>query len=128
MIIILNWVKHLLMLLMNQLKLLNCHQQVEHHEFSLINPKIEVVRNNNLVFGVGHSSLEGFEFKLFHDKEFKNEFVSTGTTNTLLIGTVGIGTISINNLDDATVTLNYYEDNPNRLFYNVTKKWLYQHI
>ena len=52
------------------------------HEFSLINPKIEVVRNNNLVFGVGHSSLQDFEFKFYHDKNFKNEFVSTGTTNT----------------------------------------------
>ena len=26
------------------------------HEFSLINPKIEVIKNNNLVFGVGLSS------------------------------------------------------------------------
>ena len=39
------------------------------HQFSLINPKINIVRNNNLVFGVGHSSLEGFEFKLFYDKK-----------------------------------------------------------
>ena len=42
------------------------------HQFSLINPKINIVRNDNLVFGVGHSSLEGFKFKLFTDKEFKN--------------------------------------------------------
>ena len=94
------------------------------HEFSLINPKIEVIKNNNLVFGVGHSSLEGFEFKLYHDQDFKNEFVSTGTTNTFQvtgIGTVGIGTTSINKIDDATVTLNYYEDNPNSLYYNLQK-------
>ena len=32
------------------------------HEFSLVNPQIRVVRNNNLVFGVGHSSLEGYVF------------------------------------------------------------------
>ena len=60
--------------------------------------------------------------------EFKNEFVSTGTTSNFQvtgIGTVGIGTTSINKIDDATVTLNYNEDNPKVLYYNVTKKWLY---
>ena len=94
------------------------------HEFSLINPHINVIRNNNLVFGVGHSSLVGYEFKLFYDKDFENEFVSTGTTNTFQvtgIGTVGIGTTSINKIDDATVTLNYFEDNPSKLYYNVQK-------
>ncbi len=94
------------------------------HEFSLVNPQIRVVRNNNLVFGVGHSSLEGYEFKLFYDSNFKNEFVSTGTTNTFQvtgIGTVGIGTTSINKIDDATITLNYYDDNPLKLYYNVQK-------
>ena len=87
------------------------------HEFSLINPKIEVVRNNNLVFGVGHSSLQDFEFKFYHDKNFKNEFVSTGTTDTFQVS--GVGTIGITST--ATVTLNFYEDNPNILFYNVEK-------
>ena len=94
------------------------------HQFSLINPKINIVRNDNLVFGVGHSSLEGFKFKLFTDKEFKNEFVSTGTTSNFQvigIGTVGIGTTSINKIDDATVTLNHYEDNPKVLYYNLQK-------
>ena len=49
-------------------------------------------------------------------KNFKNEFVSTGTTSNFQvtgIGTVGIGTTDINKIDDATVTLNYFEDNPN---------------
>ena len=87
------------------------------HEFSLINPKIEVIRNNDLVFGVGHSSLQDFEFKFYHDKNFKNEFVSTGTTDTFQVS--GVGTIGITST--ATVTLNFYEDNPNILFYNVEK-------
>ena len=94
------------------------------HQFSLVNPPLVVVNNNNLVFGVGHSSLQGFNFKIFYDSEFKNEFVSTGTTNTFQvtgIGTVGIGTTSINKIDDATVTLNYDENNPLRLYYNVQK-------
>ena len=94
------------------------------HEFSLVNPEINVVRNNSLVFGIGHSSLEGFDFKIFYDDQFKNEFVSTGTTSSFQVtgvGTAGIGTTSINKPTDALLTLNYYEDNPIRLYYNVQK-------
>ena len=110
--------------LFDPIKIIELSSTGSNHEFSLINPKINVVKNNNLVFGVGHSSLDGFNFKLYYDKDFKNEFVSTGTTSTFQvtgIGTVGIGTTSINKSDDATVTLNFYEDNPNILFYNVQK-------
>ena len=87
------------------------------HEFSLINPRIEIIKNNNLVFGVGHSSLENFEFKIFHDQNFKNEFVSTGTTNTFQVS--GVGTVGVTST--ATVTLSFYEDNPDILYYNVQK-------
>ncbi len=110
--------------LLQPIRILEFSSVGSNHEFSLVNPQINVVRNNNLVFGVGHSSLEGFEFKIFHDDQFKNEFVSTGTTNTFQvsgIGTVGIGITSINKIDDATITLNFNEDNPNKLFYNVSK-------
>ena len=101
------------------------------HEFSLINPQINVLRNNNLVFGVGHSSLEGFEFKFYYDRDFKNEFVGTGQTDSFQVsgvtnprtgvGTVGVGTTSINKIDDAIITLNYSDFNPEKLFYNVQK-------
>ena len=101
------------------------------HEFSLINPQINVLRNNNLVFGVGHSSLEGFEFKFYYDRDFKNEFVGTGQTDSFQVsevtnprtgvGTVGVGTTSINKIDDAVITLNYSDFNPEKLFYNVQK-------
>ena len=101
------------------------------HEFSLINPQINVLRNNNLVFGVGHSSLEGYEFKFYYDRDFKNEFVGTGQTDSFQVsevtnprtgvGTVGVGTTSINKIDDAVITLNYSDFNPEKLFYNVQK-------
>ena len=101
------------------------------HEFSLINPQINVLRNNNLVFGVGHSSLEGYEFKFYYDRDFKNEFVGTGQTDSFQVsgvtnprtgvGTVGVGTTSINKIDDAIITLNYSDFNPEKLFYNVQK-------
>ncbi len=85
--------------------------------FSLINPPLEVLRNNNLVFGVGDASLSGYEFKLFYDKDFKNEFVSTGKTDTFEV--IGVGTIGVTTT--ATVTLNYKDTNPKNLFYNVQK-------
>ena len=61
------------------------------HEFSLINPPIPVYKNNNLVFNVEDSSLFGFDLKIYHDKEFKNEFVSVGDTANFQV--IGVGTV-----------------------------------
>ena len=87
------------------------------HEFSLINPPIPVFKNNNLVFNVEDSSLFGYELKIYHDKEFKNEFVSVGNTTNFQV--IGVGTVGINTT--ATVTLNFNENNPSNLFYNIKK-------
>ena len=87
------------------------------HTFSLINPPLEILENNNLVFGVGDASLSGYEFKLFYDNDFKNEFVSTGKTDTFEV--IGVGTVGITTT--ATVSLNYKDTNPKNLFYNVQK-------
>jgi len=86
-------------------------------EFSLINPSLSVTKNNDLVFYVSDSSLNGFEFNLYYDKDFKNEFVSTGSTESFSVtkvGTVGVGTT-------ATVTLNYKSENPINVFYTLEK-------
>jgi hypothetical protein len=87
------------------------------NRFSKINPQIESIRGNNLVFDVSDSSLEGYDLKLYYDKEFNNEFVSTGTTSNISVigvGTVGVGTT-------ATVTLNYDKSLPQNLYYSLTK-------
>jgi hypothetical protein len=47
---------------------------------SLINPCINVVKNNNLVFDISDSSLSGYNLKFFTDNNFINEFVSTGSS------------------------------------------------
>ena len=86
-------------------------------EFSLINPSLSVTKNNDLVFYVSDSSLNGFKFNLYYDKDFKNEFVSTGSTESFSVtkvGTVGVGTT-------ATVTLNYKSENPINVFYTLEK-------
>jgi len=83
---------------------------------SEINPRIKSIKNNNLVFDLSDSSLTGYEFKVFYDREFKNEFVSVGnssTFNTSSSGTVGSA--------NATFTLSHGSNFPDRLYYSLEK-------
>ena len=84
---------------------------------SLINPQIQPVTNNNLVFDLSDSSLSGYEFKLYYDQDFNNEFISTGSTETF--STVGVGTIGIST--NASFTINYSSELPKRLYYSLEK-------
>ena len=84
---------------------------------SLVNPPLSIVKNNDLVFYVSDSSLSGYNFNLYYDKDFHNEFVSTGSTSIFAVqknGTVGVGTTS-------TVTLKYHADNPINIYYAIEK-------
>ena len=81
---------------------------------SLINPEINPIRNNNLVFDLSDSSLSGYQFKIYEDSEFNNEFVSTGSTNNFIISEVGSPGISTSSL-----TLNYISDIPEELYYTI---------
>ena len=86
-------------------------------ELSLINPPLSIVKNNDLVFYVSDSSLSGYDFNLYYDSDFNNQFVSTGSTTSFVlssVGTVGVGTTS-------TITLKYSDDNPINLFYAIEK-------
>ena len=61
---------------------------------SLINPSINVTKNDTLIFDVGDASLENTRLEFFYDNRFINEFVSTGSTNQFnvqRIGTPGAG-------------------------------------
>ena len=87
------------------------------HEISQINPQLKVVKNNDIVFNLSHNSLLGYKFKIYYDGDFKNEFVSTGSTttfSTFYSGVVGVNTTS-------SLTLNYDENLPETLFYNLEK-------
>ena len=85
------------------------------HKVSLINPSIPVIKNSNLVFDLSDSSLVGKELKIFHDKEFNNEFVSFGNTSTFNIS--GVGTIGVS--QNASLTLSYTNDLPTKLYYSL---------
>ena len=77
---------------------------------TLVNPQIEVIRGNNLVFDTSDSSLSGYNLKIFTDKEFENEFVATGsTTNFNVVSSA------------TTTTINYSENIPTKLYYNLER-------
>lgn len=87
------------------------------HTVSKVNPELKIIKNNNVVFDVSDTSLFGYDFNLYLDSAFRNEFIGTGNTDIFQVqksGTVGLGTT-------ATVTLTYTEDLPNEFFYNLEK-------
>ena len=84
---------------------------------ALINPRLDIIKNNNLVFDLSDTSLADYKLKLYTDSQFKNQFVSTGSTTSFSlseIGTVGLGTT-------ATLTLEYSSAIPEELYYNLEK-------
>jgi hypothetical protein len=84
---------------------------------SLINPQIKSFKNNNLVFDLSDNSLVGYKFKLYYDKDYNNEFISTPSSNLFTLS--GIGTIGVST--NASLTLNYSESLPVQLYYNLEK-------
>tara|TARA_B100001287_G_scaffold257557_2_gene243298 strand:+ start:3396 stop:17606 length:14211 start_codon:yes stop_codon:yes gene_type:complete len=85
-------------------------------QISLLNPQIEVFKNNNIVFDVSDTSLDEYTFKFFYDKELSNEFVSTGSTSNFSvveeIVTTGLST---------SYTITYNNDLPTKLYYSFEK-------
>lgn len=90
---------------------------VSTHELGLINPPISFIKGNNIVFNLTDSSLVGYNLKIFTDENFKDEFVSTGSTSGFSVisnGTVGV-------TSDASLIINYDSEIPPILFYNLKK-------
>ena len=88
---------------------------------SPINPRIAITKDNSAIFDLSDSTLSGYDFKIYYDNEFNNEFVSTGSTNGITIA--GVGTIGVS--ANASLTINYNTDLtnilPTRLYYNLEK-------
>jgi|LakMenE18May11ns_1017448.scaffolds.fasta_scaffold9959363_3 hypothetical protein len=87
------------------------------HEISLINPKINQIKNNNLIFDLSDSSLSGYNFKIYSDKDFKKEFVSIENSNTKVVS--GVGTVGVST--NASLTINYKDFVPEKIYYNLEK-------
>lgn len=83
-------------------------------ELNLLQSRISVVRNNDLVLDVSDKSLENYKFKLYVDKNLTKEFISVASTEFSVIGvnTIGVST-------DAKITLKYYDTYPQKLYYTL---------
>lgn len=86
-------------------------------ELNLIQSKINVIKNNDLVFNVSDSSLYGYEFKLYIDKNLSKEFISIASTETFSL--VGIGTVGVST--NASIVLKYSDLLPKNLYYTLKK-------
>ena len=80
------------------------------HEISKINPVISVIRNNNLVFNTGDSSLNGYNLKIFYDNNFNNELVSIGSTTNFSVISAG-----------STTTVYYDSELPSKIYYSLER-------
>ena len=64
--------------------------------------------------------MSGYNFRLYYDRDFKNELVSIGSSTTF--STVGVGTVGIaNTVTASTVTLNFNKDLPSKVYYQLDK-------
>lgn len=84
---------------------------------SLINPEINPIENNNLVFNLSDTSLSGYNLKFYCENGFKNEFISVATTSGFTIS--GVGTVGVSST--ASLTLEYNSILPDDLYYTLEK-------
>jgi hypothetical protein len=85
-------------------------------EISQINPRILSIKNNNLVFNLSDSSLSEYKFEFFYDKQFNKNFISVANTSNFTV------TNKTNNIGIVTEsTINFSENLPNNLYYNLSK-------
>ena len=88
---------------------------------SPVNPQINIIKNNSIIFDVTDPSLFGYKLELFLDQGFRNELVGTGKSESFEVvgfGTVGIGT----SVGISSVILNYNEVLPQQLYYNLREE------
>ena len=91
---------------------------------SLINPRIDVVKNSKLTFGLSSTTLADFDFKLFYDQSLTNEFLSAQDSsifNVVGVGTIGIGTSPDKPIVGAALSVSFSDSTPRRLYYGLSK-------
>ena len=85
-------------------------------QISLLNPQIEVFKNNNIVFDVSDTSLDEYSFKFFYDKKLNNQFVSTGSTSSFSVVEQVVATGL-----SSSYTITYNDNLPTKLYYSFEK-------
>ena len=85
-------------------------------ELSLINPPLSIIKNNDLVFYVSDSSLSGYNFNLYYDSDFNNEFIYR-----IYLILCSIEGRNCWCCTTSKITLKYSDSNPTNLFYAIEK-------
>ena len=83
---------------------------------ALINPRIDIVKNSKLTFGLSSTTLSNFDFKLFYDQNLTNEYLSSQDSSTFNV--IGIGTAGISG---AQLSIHFTESTPEKLYYGLSK-------
>ena len=86
-------------------------------KLSLVNPQIDVIKNNNLVFDISDSSFEDKDIVFFRDENFVNQYFSSSDSSSFNV--VGVGTAGNSG---AKVTLNHSSSLDFNLYYTVKDK------
>lgn len=87
-----------------------------YQQIGLINPEIKAIKGNDLVFNLSDTSLSGYNFKIYTNNQFTNEFISIAGTSTFSV--IGIGSLGT---PSATKTIQYTSELPSKLFYALEK-------
>ena len=83
---------------------------------SLVNPPIEIFRNNDVVLNLEDPTLSGYNLQVYYDDEYQNPVVSTGKTTNFLVSTFGT-----NGTAGAGATIGFSTNFPSILYYNFDK-------
>ena len=84
------------------------------HKFSRVNPRLDIVNQNNADFDVSSTSLTDMELKFFYDEELTEIYESNGIDDDFVV--VGVST---EGLPGAKKTVNFSENNPNVIYYGL---------
>ena len=84
------------------------------HTFSLVNPKIGIVKKNNIEFDIGDESLFGKELKFFYDQTQTEIFENNGIDSDFVV--TGVST---EGYSGARKFLQYSDNNPDVIYYGL---------
>ena len=86
------------------------------HKFSKINPKIDIVRNNNILFDISHPSLLDMELDFYYDQGLTEIFENNGIDEGFVVS--GIDTAGLPN---GKKIIEFSTNNPEVLYYGLRK-------
>ena len=86
------------------------------HKFSKVNPRIAIIKNNNIEFDISDPSLFGKELNFYYDQQQTEIFESNGVDKVFVVS--GVSTAGY---PDATKTIRFSEDNPVTIYYGVSE-------